>query len=487
MLAILQFDSTSVELLERLLGEGRLPTLAGVRKPGRRYDLDPGSTPLFPSAAYPTLYSGVEIADHGIYSAFPWSPAEQRVRFMRSFPLPRTAWERLPAGRRALVVDPYDNWPPRSGDGVFVSGWQYRNRVAALERWSVPPKAHASLSRRFGSPPLVEDAYGDQPTRRLVEARRRLLAAPARVSAAVRHLLARERFDLLWATFSAPHFAGHFLWNRTHPELEGTVAEIYEAVDAAIGEILAALPDDADVIVLSPIGMGPFTSRADMLPELLEAVLGRRTNGAAAGSSIFRLRAAVPSSLRAAVASTLPASLVHELAARLYVKGVDWSRTRAVALPGEHNGYVRLNVRGRERDGIVEPAEVDELLDELAEGLATFRDDDGGEAIAAVERPQVGEGPAAALLPDLVVRWADRPSEGVRALRSERFGEVRRHGTPGLTGHHREEAWAVVCPGASRLRALERTPRLVDVAATACALLDGDASGIAGEPLLERI
>src|SRR5205085_7474982 len=379
VLAILQFDSTSVPLLERLLGEGRLPTLAGVRGRGRRYDLDPGSTPLFPSAAYPTLYSGVEIADHGIYSAFPWSPAEQRVRFMRSFPLPRTAWERLPAGRRALVVDPYDNWPPRSGDGVFVSGWQYRNRVAALERWSVPPKAHASLSGRFGAPPLVEDAYGEQPTRRLVQARRRLLAAPARVSAAVRYLLGRERFDLLWATFSAPHFAGHFLWGKEHPELEDTVAEVYEAVDAAIGEIVAALPGDTDAIVLSPIGMGPFTSRADMLPEVLEAVLGGRTNGAAAGSSAFRLRAAVPSGLRAAVASALPAGVVHELAARLYLQGVDWSRTRAVALPGEHNGYVRLNVRGRERDGLVEPGQVDELLDELAAGIATFRDEDGGE------------------------------------------------------------------------------------------------------------
>jgi predicted AlkP superfamily phosphohydrolase/phosphomutase len=486
VLAILQFDSTSVPLLERMLGEGRLPALADLRERGRRYDLDPGSTPLFPSAAYPTLYSGLEIADHGIYSAFPWSPAEQRVRFMRSFPLPRTAWERLPAGRRALVVDPYDNWPPRSGDGVFVSGWQYRNRVAALERWSVPPRVHASLSRRFGAPPLVEDAYGEQPTRRLVQARRRLLAAPARVSAAVRYLLGRERFDLLWATFSAPHFAGHFLWGKEHPALEDTVAEVYEAVDAAIGEILAALPGDADAIVLSPIGMGPFTSRADMLPEVLEAVLGGRANGAAAGSSAFRLRAAVPSGLRAAVASALPAGVVHELAARLYLQGVDWSRTRAVALPGEHNGYVRLNVRGRERDGVVEPDEVDDLLDELAAGIATFRDEDGGEAVAAVERPRVGEGAGAALLPDLVVRWADRPSEGVRALRSERFGEVRRHGTPGLSGHHREEAWAVVVPGASRERVSARPPRLPDVTATVCALLDGDAAGIAGEPLLER-
>jgi predicted AlkP superfamily phosphohydrolase/phosphomutase len=361
MFAVLQFDSTSVPLVERMVAAGRLPALAAARDRGHRYEFDPGSTPLFPSAAYPTLYSGREIADHGIYSAFPWFPAEQRVRFMRSMTLPRSVWELLPPGRRALVIDPYDHWPPSAGEGVFVSGWQYRNRVAALERWSVPAGAHRRLSRRFGAPPLLEDAYGAQPARRLLEARHRLLAAPARVSALVRDLLVHERFDLVWATFSAGHFAGHFLWDTSQiadgdavsqaeqTMLARTVEEVYEAVDRAIGEILDALADDADVIVLSPIGMGPFTSRADMLPELLEAVLEGRADGAAAGSSMFRLRASVPSSLRAAVARVLPSRAVHELAARLYLQGVDWSRTRAIALPGEQNGYVRLNLRGRDQ------------------------------------------------------------------------------------------------------------------------------------------
>ena len=366
-----------------MLAEGRLPTLAALRERGRSYELDPGSTPLFPSAAYPTLYSGLEIAEHGIYSSFPWFPAEQRVRFMRALSLPRTAWERLPAGRRALVIDPYDNWPPSSGEGLFVSGWQYRNRVAALERWSVPSDAHRKLSRRFGAPALLEDAYGAQPKSRLLAARRHLIDAPARVSALVKDQLASERFDLVWATFSAGHFAGHFLWDTSQivhgdtvapaeqAELARTVEDVYEAVDAAVGEILEALDEDADVIVLSPIGMGPFTSRSDMLPELLEAVLGGAAQGSPAGSSMFRLRASVPSSLRAAVARALPAAAVHELAARLYFQGVDWSRTRAIAVPGEHNGYVRLNVRGREREGIVAPEEREELLDELVEASAT--------------------------------------------------------------------------------------------------------------------
>jgi predicted AlkP superfamily phosphohydrolase/phosphomutase len=498
MLAVLQFDSTSIPLVERMLGEGRLPALARARESGHTYELDPGSTPLFPSAAYPTLYSGQEIADHGIYSAFPWFPDEQRVRFMRSLALPRSVWERVPPGRRALVVDPYDHWPPSSGEGLFVSGWQYRNRVAALERWSVPADAHRKLSRRFGAPPLLEDAYGAQPAARLLEARRHLIDASVRVSTLVTDVLGRERFDLIWATFSAGHFAGHFLWDSSQivegdtvaPDDEAllarTVEDVYEAVDRAIGEILDALDEDADAIVMSPIGMGPFTSRSDMLPELLDAVLGDSADGRAAGSSIFRLRASVPSAVRAAVARALPAAVVHELAARLYLQGVDWSRTRAVALPGEHNGYIRLNVRGRERDGIVASEAVDELLAELAEGLMSFRDEDGGAAIAAVERPDVGEGEAAAHLPDLVVRWSDRPSSGVHALRSERFGEVRRRGKTGLSGHHREEAWAVVLPGASSLRPIDGYPRIVDVAATVCELLDGDTAGLAGQPLLER-
>jgi predicted AlkP superfamily phosphohydrolase/phosphomutase len=498
MIAVLQFDSTSVPVVERMIGESRLPTLVRLRAAGHSYELDPGSTPIFPSAAYPTLYTGTEITDHGFYSAFPWFPADQRVRFMRALPRPRDVWERLGPERRSLVIDPYDNWPPAAGEGLFVSGWQYRNRVAALERWSVPKDAHRELSRRFGSPALLEDAYGAQPAKRLLAARRDLLAAPARVSALVRDEVARTRYDLLWATFSAGHFAGHFLWDASqivdgdavspaqHAAIAATVEDVYEAVDRAIGEIVDALDDDADVIVVSPIGMGPYTSRSDMLPELLEAVLGGGSHSAPAGSSMFRLRAAVPSSLRAAVARALPDSAVHEIAARLYLRGVDWSETRAVALPGEHNGYVRLNVRGRERDGIVEPGDREALLDELAGGLATFRDDDGGEAVASVDRPDLAAGAGAAWLPDLVVRWADRPSADVHTLRSERFGEVTRRGKTGLSGHHSSESWAVVLPRSSRLRPLDRQPRLVDVAATVCGLLDGDAAGLTGESLLER-
>lgn len=190
-----------------MLAEGRLPVLAAARERGSPVELDTDPAGIFPSAAHPTLYTGLDVGEHAIYSAFPWVPADQRVRYMHSLPLPESLWERLSPTKRSLVVDPYDHWRPRRLNGVCVNGWQYRNRVAALERFSVPADAGRELTRRFGPAPLVEDTYGAQPGRRLLALRPHLVAAPGRVAAAVTHWLARDRFDLVWATISAGHLA----------------------------------------------------------------------------------------------------------------------------------------------------------------------------------------------------------------------------------------------------------------------------------------
>ena len=56
------------------------------------------------------------------------------------------------------------------------------------------------------------------------------------------------------------------------------------------------------------------------------------------------------------------------LGERLETPARDWSQVRAFALPSDTTGYVRLNLRGRERDGIVSPAAAEALRDEIAQG-----------------------------------------------------------------------------------------------------------------------
>jgi predicted AlkP superfamily phosphohydrolase/phosphomutase len=129
----------------------------------------------------------------------------------------------------------------------------------------------------------------------------------------------------------------------------------------------------------------------------------------------------------------------------------------------------------------------DELLEGIAAGLATFRDPDGSPAVAEAVRPRaLYPGRQAGRLPDLVVRWSDRPATTLRAVHSERYGEVQRAGVgSGRSGNHTAgDAWALVVPGASEHAETSRPPRLTDVAATICEVLGADREGLGGETLL---
>jgi hypothetical protein len=383
-----------------------------------------------------------------------------------------------------------------------VCGWQLHDRVV-LQEWDEPAGTHRRLQRLFGAPETVDEVFGRHSVDEMLGLRRRLLGAPARVAEAFEVLVEDHPFGLVWLTFCAAHVAGHQFWDLSQLDvadlddgaatlLGRTLDDVYAEVDAAIGRVVGGLPDDADVMVISPVGMDVNTSRADLLPEMLRAILDPQDPEAAKPSglagSIWRLRAALPTGLRAKVAGALPEATALELTARLELRGVDWSATKAFAHPAENQGYIRLNRRGRERDGIVGPEEADAVMDEIAAGLATFTDLDGNPAVANVERvaERFGDGNRSDLLPDLVVRWSDRPATRLDGVRSERFGTVHRHGVgSGRSGNHTEgDAWALVVPGAGRHAELGRPPRLEDIAATATVMAGQSAEPMAGEPLL---
>jgi predicted AlkP superfamily phosphohydrolase/phosphomutase len=505
MLAILQFDAASASLLSRLFDEERLPNLAALRQRGTWQELEAPAT-VFAAGAQHTLYSGVPLEDHGLFYPFQWKAQDQRAHYMAHFDAPAPIWERLgPKGTRTLAVDPYESRPPAlDPPGTQVCGWQLHDRVV-LQQWARPEAANARLERLFGAPQPVDEVFGRHKVGEMLGLRRRLLGAPGRVADAFEVLLPEDSYDLVWLTFCAAHVAGHQFWDLSQLDPAGldaaaegllgsAMADVYVAVDAAIGRVVANLPEGADLIVLSPVGMDVNTSRADLLPEMLSVILDPPEDPDAPPpppSSIWRLRAAVPSDLRARVANALPAKAALDLTSRLELRGVDWSSARAFAHPAENQGYVRLNLKGRERDGIVDPADAPALLDQLAEAIATFRGLDGEQAVRSVEKvaERWGGGRRSDLLPDLIVRWVDTPATQLEGLRSPVYGTVRRHGVgSGRSGNHTEgDAWALLVPGSSTVATTSRPPKLEDVAATAAALAgDGDA-GLVGEPLLERV
>jgi predicted AlkP superfamily phosphohydrolase/phosphomutase len=499
MIAVIQFDAASASLLAQLGGKGRLPNLEALRRQGTRLELE---TPAhhFSASAYQDLYRGVETGDHGLFYPFQWAGADQRIRLAAGFDAPPPIWDRLGReGRSTLAIDPYECHRPVAAEGELYCGWGMRERVV-LERWAVPEGGDRQPRRRHGRPPDVTEVFGAQTARQARRLRERFLRAPGRVAdLAVERLRARS-FDLAWIVFAAPHLAGHRLWG------DPALAEIYEEVDAQLGRVLAALPDECDVIVCSVLAMDVNTSRADLLPGMLAAVLAGekpsrgsfrspddrkepRNGGDSDSGAIWRLRGLVSGRARGAVAAAMPDRLALELTARLELRGVDWSTTRAFAHPADNQGYIRLNRSGREREGIVGAGEAEDLVAQIREGLLDFRDPDGEPAVVAVD--EVSErwpGAAADRLPDLVVRWRPTSAVDLDALHSPRFGCTRRQGAgSGRTGNHTDgDAWAILAPRTSRVRDPGRSARVTDIAATVAAISDTPLEGLSGQPLLER-
>jgi hypothetical protein len=437
----------------------------------------------------------MSLARHGLHYPFMWDARAQRIRPAGSFPAPRAIWESIAeVGGRSLVVDPYEARRPASIDGLIVNGWQFTNRVV-LRPWSTPEDARRDLERRFGRAPAGEEVFGEPDPRRLRQLATALECAPSRLAELVEATIGHLRPDLLVCGISAVHLAGHQLTDPSvvverlddaaRRELDGALERVYVAADRALGRVVDVLPPGSDLIVFAVHGMAPESARTDLLAQMLRAVVSGVPARDAGAREAWRFRATVPSRLRARIADLLPDGVATELAARVELRGVNWAATPAFVVPSDSHGFIRLNLRGRERHGVVDPGSVDALVAQIREGLESFVLESGEPAVAAVDPTSEVAGAAgtrSTLLPDLVVRWAAAPTGRGERLVSETFGSVRRAGAgSGRSGNHNDDAWALVVPGAGRFR--ERPGRdVIDIAATALARF-----GLAheGEPLLD--
>jgi len=493
MLFLASLDAVPLPLLEELLHAGRLPALRALMKEG--IVLPAAALPLV-GVAYPSEYGARRPADHGIYFPFQWSAEAQRVLGWRQIGLPETVFRRVDeAGRRMVVIDPPECFPQPVRNGFIMSGWQFQERVL-LVPWFTEEKTWKELRRRFGRGAKTEETFGQPTAKGLLEIYRVLVEAPQRLQRATEFFLESDPPEALWINFAGLHLASHqffdlsLLGSMRVPEedrshLERAIADLLVGYDRVLGRILERLPAGSDRVVFCTKGIGPVIGWVDLLPEMLRRVLG----APAVSSPVSVLRARVPRAWRERVAGALPDSMATELAARLWSPRADWSRTRAFTLPSDSPGFIRLNLRGRERSGCVAPGEEAALCAEIIEGLTSFTDLDGEPCIRKVLRPReiFGEGERLDAFPDLVVLWMPKKTLHGLGVRSPRFGEIRRatrSGT-GRSGDHAEGALVVVAPGTGSLQPPGRQVEPYDIPATILSALGLPHGDLPGHALLK--
>lgn len=159
----------------------------------------------------------------------------------------------------------------------------------------------------------------------------------------------------LFFYFNAPDQTCHVMWRcfdehspnhaGADPDVRNRVRDLYVALDGALGRALDTVGERTLVMVISDHGFAPFYRSMHVNAWLREHGYLALRDGVEPGTT--------------------------ELLA-----GVDWNRTRAYAI-GINGLY--LNLRGRERSGIVNPGrEREELLRELVAGLEAAVDSVGG-------------------------------------------------------------------------------------------------------------
>jgi predicted AlkP superfamily phosphohydrolase/phosphomutase len=160
---------------------------------------------------------------------------------------------------------------------------------------------------------------------------------------------------------------------QTPAALASALRDTYEQMDELVGWLLDEVDEQTTLIVMSDHGFAPFRRQVNLNTWLEQ-------------EGYLKVRTA-------------------ERQAYEWLSGIDWSATRAFAI-GLNSLY--LNVRGRERYGIVDPAKRTALAREIAERLHGWRDSKNGNAVVthAALREDVYDGEHVDDAPDIIVGYA---------------------------------------------------------------------------------
>ena len=285
-----------------------------------------------------------------------------------------------------------------------------------------------------------------------------------KVTRLAKALMDRENWDLFIVVYSATHRGGHQLWNKTNvtneinedeeSKIDQALQKVYAACDQAIGELSDAAGDDATVFVCSLHGMGINHSRTELLPEITAKILEYETEKSTYQRPMLlnQIREMIPSTWRHAFKKRLPYKFQDALTSYWRMGGSDWSNTPVIGLVGDYDGYLQVNLKGRETQGIVEPGEEYKTWVEIfTEGLKSFVDADSGEPIvkAILRRDDLGlHGGCLEHFPDLIVQWHETSASKHRMLVSPQYGNIS-WPTPGRnpegrSGNHRQNGFILV-------------------------------------------
>lgn len=419
---IIGLDGATFRLLDPLMAAGRLPTLASIIERGARGVLR-STLPPNSAAGWTAFMTGKNSGRTGIFGFFSLAPGRYQITLNNGGHVrARTLWEiASEAGKRVAVINVPFTYPPRPVNGVLVSGMD----APGLSQATYPPEFVTELLGVCPSYQIEMPAvrrHRDEKKQWFVE---HLADAVHTHWSATRYAQQKTSPDLLVSVFTATDRVHHWIMddvNPAHPRhdpasarrYEHLLGDLYAQVDQIINTLFETMDDQTMMFIVSDHGANGFYRRflinhwlrqqgwLALVPGAKLSPLQQVTRRLRRRSRLYgwarRIKGALPFLKR----SPFGRKSVG-LSWRLQI--MDWSRTRAFYLNGLG---VRLNLRGREPAGIVEPGEYEPLRDQIIQRLQAVRDPATGAPVYAgvYRREEVYDGPFLEHAADIILEEA---------------------------------------------------------------------------------
>ncbi|SIS03159.1 alkaline phosphatase family protein [Natronorubrum thiooxidans] len=434
---LIGIDAACDRVLQPLFEDGELPTLASIFENGASGPLD-SQIPPWTASAWPSLYTGMNPGKHGVFSFLSFDNYEWDVVNATDV-RERTLWELLGQHETtSVIVNVPVTHPPRAFDGALIPGY------TAPE----DPECHPE-----GLLDEVRNAIG---TYRVYPPENDVVGLTESCQSCVRmrgeafQYLA-DRFD---PTFGFVQFQATDSIFHARPDDDDAIRTIYREVDRQVDDLLEICDPD-NVIVASDHGIGPYNGYEFRVNDYLfeEGYVEIESGGRGMptwatvrdanlkeGESATRheqgaIERIIAAAAKAGVTSQRVGTLLDRLgitepvAKRVPSTLVKAGETR-VSFP-DSVAYmrarielgVRINLEGRDPDGVVPPSEYEAVRTDLIEVLRSVTTPDGKPVFEAVlPREEHFHGPESDRSVDIVTVPADFDHFLSTKLRGEQFG-----------------------------------------------------------------
>jgi predicted AlkP superfamily phosphohydrolase/phosphomutase len=500
------WDGATFDLIRPWVAEGKLPTLARLMGAGTHGPLR-STMPPWTFPAWTSFMTGQNPGKHGIFDFFRLRPGSYNLEYLNgSHRRSPTFWQLLSeAGRKVVSISLPCTFPPdRLANGIMISGFDFPGEGPGsfVDATGMhPPELYAELKQAVGPHPIDAAVMKDVNAGRLGVALQTILHTLRQKAATARYLLRQKPWDCFMILFGESDGTGHQFWRycdpqsplfEDRPDLRDSLLRVYQELDRLAGELLNLIPPDTLVMMMSDHGFGGVGDWVIYPNAWLEEqgfVRLRRGPKPSAGL-LNRLKMWGVAHLPAWFQRWLYRScsgLLGRIEARVRFGMIDWAGTEAYFDENPYFPLIRINVKGRQPQGTVEPGtHYEAVRSRVIRVLESWRHPVTGAPIVekALRREEVYSGPYVDQAADIIPQWALHQGYSYRFRSSakapagvciERVDPRRADAAQfytGKSGTHREEGIFVAHgPGVVREGLSVTGARLIDLAPTLLHLL----------------